>query len=327
MRHRLAVHLDQPPVGLDSLGSRVDLIDLHRSRRRPWPASKPESRRAARGRCTGSTAGGRIARLHEPWRSAPRDPAAAAPAPRVAAAPETVKRPRPGMPNTRALRRPIVIQTRAHRAKVRPTIHDYQYQPFKVASRYCRLLRQEAFVCAMSSGISGDMAMMGGLPLPVGPTSPAADAELRPGQRLAARVLEMLPSGDVLIGFGQSQAVVPTSNALHPGDRVALEVVTGGPRPEFRMMTGASPVRSRPARNVCRHAWSGCFRVETSCSRSVKVAPSSERAPCCSWAIASWSRWSPAVRNGVSNRRGELRGESAASRRATSRSNRARDAP
>jgi hypothetical protein len=93
----------------------------------------------------------------------------------------------------------------------------------------------------MSSGINSDLAMMGGLPLPIAPTSLGADAELRPGQRLAARVLEVLPTGGVLIGFGHSQAVVPTSNALHPGDRVALEVVTGGPKPEFRMMTVAAP--------------------------------------------------------------------------------------
>jgi hypothetical protein len=64
----------------------------------------------------------------------------------------------------------------------------------------------------------------------------AADTELRPGQRVAARVLEMLPSGDVLLRFGQSRAVVSTSNALQPGDRIALEVVTGGPRPEFRII-------------------------------------------------------------------------------------------
>jgi hypothetical protein len=99
----------------------------------------------------------------------------------------------------------------------------------------------------MSSGINSDMAMMGGPPLPVGPVSPAADAGLRPGQRVAARVLQMLPSGDVLLGFGQSQAVVATSNALRPGDRVALEVVTGGPTPEFRMMSVSMPVSPLPA--------------------------------------------------------------------------------
>ena len=99
----------------------------------------------------------------------------------------------------------------------------------------------------MSSGMGSDMAMLGGLPLLVGPVSPAADAELRPGQRVAARVLQILPSGDVLLGFGQSQAVVATSHVLRPGDRVALEVVTGGPRPEFRMMSVNTSVSPLPA--------------------------------------------------------------------------------
>ena len=102
----------------------------------------------------------------------------------------------------------------------------------------------------MSNSISGDLAMMGGLPLLVGPMSPAADAELRPGQRVAARVLEILPTGEVLIGFGQSRAVVPTSQVLRPGDRIALEVVTGGPGPEFRIVTGYAAPLPPAARHI-----------------------------------------------------------------------------
>jgi hypothetical protein len=102
----------------------------------------------------------------------------------------------------------------------------------------------------MSNSINGDLAMMGALPLLVGPMSPTADAELRSGQRVAARVLEILPSGEVLLGFGQSRAVVPASQVLQPGDRVALEVVTGGPRPEFRIVTGYTTPLSSAGRHI-----------------------------------------------------------------------------
>jgi hypothetical protein len=66
---------------------------------------------------------------------------------------------------------------------------------------------------------------------------------------MAARVLEILPNGDVLLELGQSRAVVRTSNLLQPGDRVVLEVVTGGPKPEFRIVTDTttSPQPARPA--------------------------------------------------------------------------------
>jgi hypothetical protein len=102
----------------------------------------------------------------------------------------------------------------------------------------------------MSHSISGELAMMGGLPLVGGPMSPAPDAELRSGQRVAARVLEILPNGEVLVGFGQSRAVVPTSQVLRPGDRIALEVVTAGPRPEFRIVTGYAPSLPPAGRDI-----------------------------------------------------------------------------
>ena len=69
------------------------------------------------------------------------------------------------------------------------------------------------------------------------------------GQRVAARVLEMLPSGDVLLELGQNRAVVRTTNLLQPGERVVLEVVTVGPKPEFRMVL-ESTASFQPARPV-----------------------------------------------------------------------------
>jgi hypothetical protein len=104
----------------------------------------------------------------------------------------------------------------------------------------------EAFADGMSSGIIGHMTMVGGIPFFVGPTS-LADAELTTGERFAARVLKMLASGDVLLAFGQNRAVVSTSDPLQPGDRVELEVVTGGLKPELRIVTDGTAPGSQPA--------------------------------------------------------------------------------
>jgi hypothetical protein len=80
------------------------------------------------------------------------------------------------------------------------------------------------------------MTTVGGLPLFVGPTS-LAGAELTAGEHIPARVLRMLSNGDVLVAFGQNRAAVSTSEPLRPGDHVELEVVTGGPKPELRIVT------------------------------------------------------------------------------------------
>ena len=80
------------------------------------------------------------------------------------------------------------------------------------------------------------MTTVGGLPLFVGPTS-LAGAELSAGERIPARVLRMLSNGDVLVAFGQNRAAVSTSEPLRPGDHVELDVVTGGPKPELRIVT------------------------------------------------------------------------------------------
>ena len=80
----------------------------------------------------------------------------------------------------------------------------------------------------MSSSISGDLA--GEIRLLL---ESETEAALRPGQRLPARVIEMLLTGDVLLELGQSRATVPTSTPLQPGDRVRLEVVTAGPTPAW----------------------------------------------------------------------------------------------
>jgi hypothetical protein len=94
----------------------------------------------------------------------------------------------------------------------------------------------------MSSSISGDLA--GESRLLLESMGRAAEAALGPGQRLPARVIEMLLTGDVLLEFGQSRATVPTNTPLQPGERVQLEVVTAGPTPEFRIVsdkTAATP--------------------------------------------------------------------------------------
>jgi flagellar hook-length control protein FliK len=73
---------------------------------------------------------------------------------------------------------------------------------------------------------------------------PATSPQLSAGQRLEAQVLQLLPSGDVLLAFGESRAVVSTSDPLRSGDRVILEVISGGARPELRIVadsTGAAP--------------------------------------------------------------------------------------
>lgn len=87
----------------------------------------------------------------------------------------------------------------------------------------------------MSSSISGDLA--GEIRFLLGSMGRAGEAALVSGQRLSARVIEMLLTGDVLLELGQNRVTVPTSTPLQPGDRVRLEVVTGGPAPEFRIVT------------------------------------------------------------------------------------------
>jgi hypothetical protein len=87
----------------------------------------------------------------------------------------------------------------------------------------------------MSSSISGDLAGENRLLLEL--MGREAETALRPGQRLPARVIEMLLMGDVLLELGQSRVTVPTSTPLQPGDRVRLEVVTAGPTPAFRIVT------------------------------------------------------------------------------------------
>jgi hypothetical protein len=69
---------------------------------------------------------------------------------------------------------------------------------------------------------------------------PTTSPQLSAGQRLEAQVLQLLPSGDVLLAFGQSRAVVPASGPLQAGDRVILEVVSGGARPELRIVTDST---------------------------------------------------------------------------------------
>jgi hypothetical protein len=96
----------------------------------------------------------------------------------------------------------------------------------------------EVFTCGM---ISGDMVSVQGL----GPALPAGDADLRTGQRVVARVLEMLQSGEALLEFGQHRSVVAAGGSLQAGDRVTLEVLTGGAKPEVRVVTD-SPSTTPP---------------------------------------------------------------------------------
>ena len=108
----------------------------------------------------------------------------------------------------------------------------------------------------MSSSISGDLAGESGLLEAMGRV---ADAALRPGERLSARVIEMLLTGDVLLELGQSRATVPTSTPLQPGDRVRLEVVTAGPTPAFRIVTDTP---AQPGERVVLDVVSGGAKPE-----------------------------------------------------------------
>jgi Flagellar hook-length control protein FliK len=77
--------------------------------------------------------------------------------------------------------------------------------------------------------------------------TPAASPQLSAGQRLEAQVLQLLPGAEVLLAFGQSRAVVPASNLLQAGDRVVLEVVSGGAKPELRIVTDNAESSAPPA--------------------------------------------------------------------------------
>jgi hypothetical protein len=94
----------------------------------------------------------------------------------------------------------------------------------------------------MGNSISGDLA--GDSRVLLESMGRAVEAALRPGERISARVIEMLLTGDALLELGRSRVTVPTSTPLQAGDRVRLEVVTAGPTPEFRIVTdgpGANP--------------------------------------------------------------------------------------
>lgn len=90
----------------------------------------------------------------------------------------------------------------------------------------------------MSGGISGDLARLLLESVTAELQGPAAaEAALRPGQRLAARVVEILATGDALLDLGATRAVVRANGPLQPGERVVLEVVQGGAQPELRIAT------------------------------------------------------------------------------------------
>ncbi len=97
----------------------------------------------------------------------------------------------------------------------------------------------------MTNSISGDLA--GESRLLLESVGRAAEAALSPGQRLPARVIEMLLTGDVLLELGQNRVTVPTSMPLQPGQRVQLEVVTAGATPEFRIATDKTAVTPQAA--------------------------------------------------------------------------------
>jgi hypothetical protein len=92
----------------------------------------------------------------------------------------------------------------------------------------------------VSSSISGDLG--GESRILLESMGREIEAVLRPGQRLTARVIEMLLTGDVLLDLGASKAVVRANGPLQPGERVVLEVVSGGATPELRIATGKTPV-------------------------------------------------------------------------------------
>jgi hypothetical protein len=119
----------------------------------------------------------------------------------------------------------------------------------------------------MISSIGGDATVQA-----IGLMTSAEGGELRPGQRFAARVVEMLEGGEILLELGQNRAVVSANGLLRLGDRVVLEVVVGGVKPEFRILTD-----------------------KTYCLRSARAGPSRVRENSCRRVIASSSRWSPAV--------------------------------
>ena len=98
----------------------------------------------------------------------------------------------------------------------------------------------------MSSGIGGDMAVPAGIHLASGSVSAATDGELRIGQRVLARVLELLSSDDILFEFGLNRTVVHTSRSMQQGDRVLLEVVAGGVEPKFRLVADMTGERRQP---------------------------------------------------------------------------------
>ena len=97
----------------------------------------------------------------------------------------------------------------------------------------------------MSNSISGDLAGESRLILEL--LGRPAEAALVAGQRLPARVIEMLLTGDALLELGDSRATVATSTPLQPGERVQVEVVTAGPAPEFRIVTDKTAVTPQAA--------------------------------------------------------------------------------
>jgi Flagellar hook-length control protein FliK len=98
----------------------------------------------------------------------------------------------------------------------------------------------------MSSSISGDL--VGRVLLES--MGRAAEAALWPGQRVPARVIEMLLTGDVLLDLGASRVVLPANRPMQPGERIVLEVVTGGANPELRIATDKTPADSKDAANA-----------------------------------------------------------------------------
>lgn len=105
-----------------------------------------------------------------------------------------------------------------------------------------------AFADGMSSSISGDLT--GDSRILLESMGRDMQAALSPGQRLPARVIEMLLTGDVLLELGRSRVTVPTSTPLQPGDRVRVEVLAAGPTPEFRILSGGAnpqPATPQPA--------------------------------------------------------------------------------
>ena len=100
----------------------------------------------------------------------------------------------------------------------------------------------------MSSSISGDLAMVGGTSALCRIYAPAADAELRPGQRVAARVLEMLPSGDVLRTF-LAQSGLFTEHLLREALQNGTRTLTANQDhvvSDLRLLLGALTTAGQP---------------------------------------------------------------------------------